>query len=89
MEISREDQKQFAREIVSISERDPSPETLTSLKKVVSLLVSWVGEDNGVAVNLSEYIGELKHVKDGGEDTGWLEDFKKTLEHDLSSESGT
>lgn len=51
MDISREDQKQFAREVLAISERDRSPETLTSLSKVVSLLVSWVGEENGLAVN--------------------------------------
>ena len=56
--ISREEQKQFAREIITISERDTSPETLASLSKVVSLLVSWVDEENSIAVNLSEYIGE-------------------------------
>lgn len=83
MEISREDQKHFAREILSISERDRSRETIDSLSKVVSLLVSWVGEDNGIAVNLSEYIGELKQIMDGGEDTGWKDEFKKTLEEEL------
>lgn len=85
MNISREDQRQFAREILSISERDSSPETINSLSRVVSLLVSWVGEENGVAVNLSEYIGELKQVVNGGEDTGWKDEFKRTLEDDLEN----
>lgn len=87
MIISREDQKQFAREILSISERDASPETLNSLSKVVSLLVSWVGneEENGIAINLSEYIGELKQVVGGGEDTGWKDEFKRTLKGELDS----
>lgn len=83
MEISREDQKQFAREILSISERDTSPEIINSLNNVVSLLVSWVGEENSIAINLSEYMYELKQVVDGGEDTGWKDEFKKTLDADL------
>lgn len=85
MEISREDQKRFAQEVISISERDSSPETLASLNKVVSLLVSWVGEENEIAVDLSEYIYEMRQVADGGEDTGWKDEFKKTLDKDLSS----
>lgn len=85
MEISREDQKRFAKEIISISERDTSPETLASLNKIVSLLVSWVGEENEIAVDLSEYIYEMRQVADGGEDTGWKDEFKKTLDKDLSS----
>ena len=86
MDISRNDQKEFAKEILAIAERDTSPETLVSLGKVVSLLASWVGEENSVAVNLSEYIGELKQIADGGDDTGWAEEFKKTLDADLSAE---
>ncbi len=85
MEISREDQKQFAKEIISISERDTSPETLASLNKIVSLLVSWVREENSIAVNLSEYIGELKQIADGQADTGWKDHNKETLDKDLSS----
>lgn len=85
MNISREEQKQFAHEIINISERDTSSETLASLNKVVSLLVSWVGEENSIAVNLSEYIGELKQVVDGGEDTGWKDEFKTILDKDLST----
>ena len=83
MNISREDQKEFAREILSISERDTSPETIGTLNKIVSLLVSWVGEENGIAINLSEYMYELKQIVDGGEDTGWKDEFKKTLLEDL------
>jgi hypothetical protein len=83
MEISREDQKQFAREILSISERDSSPETINSLSKIVSLLVSWVGEDKDIAIDLSEYIGELKQVVEGGEDTGWKDHNRKSLDEDL------
>ncbi len=86
MEISREDQKLFAKEILSISEKDTSPETINSLNKVVSLLVSWVGEENGIAVNLSEYIGELKQVVDGGEDTGWKDHNRRTLDDDLEQD---
>lgn len=85
MNISREEQKQFAHEIIALSKGDSSPETLASLGKVVSLLVSWVGEENSIAVNLSEYIGELKQIADGGEDTGWKNEFKDILDKDLAS----
>lgn len=84
MNISREEQKQFAHEVLSISEHDTSPETLTSLGKAVSLLVSWVGEENSIAVNLSEYIGELKQVVESGEDTGWKDELKSILDKDLT-----
>ena len=83
MEISREDQRQFAKEILSIADKDPSPETIHSLSKIVSLLTSWTGEDKDIAIDLSEYIGELKHVTEGGEDTGWKDEFKKILLEDL------
>ncbi len=84
MNISREDQKQFAQEILAITERDASPETVASLDKIVSLLVSWVGEENGIAINLSEYIYELKQVVDGGKDTGWKDHNRETLNQDLA-----
>lgn len=84
MNISRNDQKQFARELLSISERDVSPETTESLHKLSSLLVSWVGEENSIAANLSEYIGELCGIANGGEDTGWKDEFKSILEKDLN-----
>lgn len=85
MEISREDQKQFAQEVLKISGRDASSETLISLDRLVSLLVSWVGEENGIAVDLSEYMGELTQVVTGGEDTGWKGEFKAALDDDLLS----
>ena len=84
MEIPREDQKQFAREILAISEHDASSATIESLRKLSSLLVSWVGEENSIAVNLSEYIGELCEIANGGENTGWKDEFKSILEKDLS-----
>lgn len=84
MKISREDQKQFARAIISISERDTSPENLASVYKVVSLLVSWVGVENSIAINLCEYIYELKQIADGGEDTGWKDHNKETLDKELN-----
>ncbi len=84
MEIPREDQKQFAKEVIKLSERDASPEMLVSLSRIVSLLVSWVGEENEIAVDLSEYIGELTQIANGGEDTGWKDEFKRMLDEDLS-----
>lgn len=84
MDISRNDQKQFARELLAISERDVSPEIIDSLRKLSSLLVSWVGEENSVAVNLSEYIGKLCEIANGGEDTGWKDEFKSILEKDIN-----
>ena len=85
MEIQRNDRKEFARQIINIAERDPSPETLSSLNKVTSLLVSWAGKENSVAVNLSEFVGELER-KIRGDDTGWSDEFKKILTDDLSRE---
>lgn len=85
MEITRNDQKEFARQIISIIERDSSPETLLLLNKIVSLLVSWVSEENSIAVNLSEYVGELER-KVNGDDTGWSDEFKRILIDDLSRE---
>lgn len=85
MNISREDQKQFAREVIKISDRDTSPETISSLYKIVSLLLTWTGEDKDIAIDLSEYIYELKQVVEGSEDTGWKDDFKRALEDELNN----
>jgi hypothetical protein len=84
MEISRKDQVTFAKEIIALADiADRSPEQIEHLSGLVSLLVSWVGEDNGVAVDLGEYIGELNRVLHGERDTGWLAEFKKTLDEDV------
>ncbi|MEV8358488.1 hypothetical protein [Microbacterium sp. NPDC076895] len=83
MNISREEQKEFARAALSILDHDSSPDVISSLNKTVSLLVSWVGEENSIAVNLSEYIGELNHIAQDGKDSGWKDEFKRILEADL------
>ena len=85
VEISREEQKHFAREIINISERDTSPETLASLLGIVTVFMSCVGKDNSIAINLSEYIYELKQIAEGGEDTGWKDEFKSIIDKDLNS----
>jgi hypothetical protein len=84
MEISRKDQAAFAKEIITLVDiAGKSPEQVEHLNRLVSLLVSWVSEDNGVAVNLSEYIGELNDILHGERDTGWLAEFKKALDKDI------
>lgn len=86
MEIPRDDQKKFAKEIIAIAERDPSPETLRSLSEISSLLVSWVGSENSTAVNLSEHIYELRSVANGNTDTGWKDYTKEILDADIDEE---
>lgn len=85
MDISRSDQKEFAKEIIVLAEGSSSPETIESLRRVVTLLVSWAGEENSIAVNLSEYINELKNLAQG-DDSGWAEEFKRILSEDLSND---
>ena len=83
MEIPRKDQIKFAKELIAIAENTTDAKTLSHLKEMTSLLVSWVGKDNGVAVNLSEYIGELAAIANGQQDDGWKDEFKKILYSDL------
>lgn len=85
MEISRKDQIEFAKAMLSILETTRDIETIKRLQKLVSLLVSWVGEDNGVAILLSEYVGELSAIAYGEEDTGWRDEFKTMLDNELKN----
>ncbi|WP_146097679.1 hypothetical protein [Nocardia nova] len=86
MEISREDQIKFAKDILILTEAaKDDPVQLDRLRGLVSLLVSWVGEDNGVAVNLSEYIGELTAVAQGKGDVEWRDEFKKNLDQEINA----
>ena len=83
MGLTREQQKEFAYAILGIIKRDKSLETLTSLSKIASLLVSLTEEENGIAIGLSGYIYELKEIAEGNKDTGWAEYYKKSLDEDL------
>lgn len=85
MNISREDQKQFARELLAIADNTSDVEVLMHLKKLASLLVSWVGEENGVTVLLGECMYEIVSVARGGEDDGWKDEFRKMLDAELTS----
>ncbi|MFE4370421.1 hypothetical protein ACFRMN_19680 [Streptomyces sp. NPDC056835] len=84
MKLSRKEQIEFTKEILALIELSTkNPEQLQHLSKLASLLVSWAGSDNGVAVNLSEYVGELTAITSGSEDDGWKDEFKKTLYEEI------
>jgi hypothetical protein len=86
MELSRKDQIRFAEEVLAIiGDEVIDITTLEHLKRIVSLLVSWVGHDNGIAINLSEYVGELVSIKKGRGDKSWKDEFRKTLLEELAN----
>jgi hypothetical protein len=85
MEILRKDQIEFAREILAIAESTKEAEILSHLLELSGLLISWVGKENSVAVNLSEYLYELTEVMKGNEDTGWKDEFKKKLLEEIKA----
>lgn len=80
MELSRKDQIEFAKEILALADdKTMNVEQLTHLKKLVSLLHQWTSGRSGVLGYLDEYMYELVAVALGGEDTGWKDEFKKSL----------
>ncbi|MBV7700678.1 hypothetical protein [Streptomyces sp. TRM70350] len=80
MNISSNDQIRFAKDIIALADNTSDPKTLDHLKGLVSLFVSWVGAENDAAVLLSEFIGELATIAHGGQDTGWKDDFRRSLD---------
>ena len=87
MSLTGEQQRQFAYEFINISNRDKSTETLASLSELTSLLFYAVeGNNMDIPIDLSEYIGELKDIANGGEDTGWKDKFKKALDENLATD---
>lgn len=85
MTLSRYDQIQFAREILALVGDDESIDidALRHVENLTSLLLTWIGADNGVAVALNEYVGELTAVKQTSGDVGWKDDFKESLLREL------
>lgn len=78
--ISRKDQVAFAREILPLVENANSNDALDHLYELVGLLVSWVGnDDNEVAIELGEYVGEIRAIARGGGDVEWRDYYKKSL----------
>lgn len=84
MNLLRKDQIEFANAILGIiGDESVDVKTLEHLNTMTSLFVAWSGRDNGVAVALSEYVGELCAIKTGSDDTGWKDEFKSALLREL------
>lgn len=84
MELTREQQAQFARELVPLVEQTTDPEMLDRLHKMAALVLEWSGNgDNGVAFDASEYSYEMLEMARGKDDAGWAEHAKSSLEREL------
>lgn len=80
MKLSREQQIEFAKEMLPLLEDEHDTAKLERLNKLASLLIDWMDkDDNGVAVDLSEYAYELLQIAKGKDDNGWAEQSKKSL----------
>jgi hypothetical protein len=85
MRLSREDQIEFAKEILALTNNETAnAEQLVHLKKLVSLLHRWTNGRSGIVGYLDEYVYELVAVARGEEDTGWKDEFKKNLLKEIS-----
>lgn len=86
MDIPREDQIAFAKEILPIVDSTRDAVALEHLHNVAAMVLKWAGfEDNGVAFDLSEYTFELTEIAKGKEDTGWKDEARTSLEKQLST----
>jgi hypothetical protein len=84
MEISRKDQIEFAKHILDLLEdTNGDLKQMEHLYKLTSHLVSWVGDDNGIAINLNSYVYELLTVAQGSKNDGWLDEYKKRLYEEI------
>jgi flagellar biosynthesis regulator FlbT len=84
MELTREQQAQFAKELVPLVEQLTDPEMIDRLHKIAALVLEWSGfEDNGLAFDASEYSYEMLELARGMGDTGWAAASKKSLERQL------
>lgn len=87
MQLPRKEQARFAKEILAILDNEKvNPRTISHLKSLSTLLVSWSGRDNGIAIDLNEYIGELYALKknDGTGNVEWKDKYKKRVEEDIA-----
>lgn len=85
MNISRQDQIKFVRELLPLVEAASDEETLNRLHNLAALILTWSGfEDNGVAFAISEYTYELAELARGKEDTGWKDAARKSLLEEIS-----
>lgn len=85
MELTREQQRQFAKEFVPLLERTTDPEALEQLHKIAALVLEWSGfKDNGMAFSVSEYSFELTEVAKGKKDTGWIEQSRQAIQQELN-----
>ncbi len=84
MELTREQQRQFAKELVPLLERTTDPGALERLHKIAALVLEWSGfDDNGVAFAASEYSFELAEIAKGKQDSGWAEQSKQSMQREL------
>jgi len=86
MELSREQQIEFAKQMLPLLDNEHDTAKLEKLNNLASLLIDWMDkDDNGVAVELSEYAYELLQIANGKEDTGWAKQAKESLLSQLNN----
>jgi hypothetical protein len=88
MTLSRENQAQFAKELLPIVETTDDAVLLGRLHKIAAIILEWSGfEDNGIAFDLSEYTYEKKSIAEGKKSTGWDKESKTSLLKQLDDQN--
>lgn len=84
MDLSYEQQLQFARAIVPLIERATDIDDLVNLYRLTELIKSLVkSDDNGVAYDLGEFAYESLRVAKGETDSGWRDHALESLKNQL------
>lgn len=85
MELPREEQIRFAKELLPIVDSTSDPVIIEHVHNIAALVLKWSGyEDNGVAFDLSEYTYESAELARGQKDTGWKNEARKSLERQVN-----
>lgn len=85
MSLSRKAQKELARHIVEIDKLSDNPEVTKELYLISTEMLRLAGfKDNGIALDVSEYLHEkVDRLRNGAVSDGWEEHARKSLMQQL------
>lgn len=83
MNIPREEQVDFTKVILPLIEKARNLDELEGLYKLVLIFKTWVGDDNGIAFDLGEYLFETIEEAKGKEPSGWRESALESLKNQI------
>ncbi len=83
--LSRNDQIEFAKNVLALESEITDPTQLTHLKNITSLIIAQTNTADDIIVNLDEYLHEVVAIANGRADDGWKDEFKHMLKASMQN----